>query len=54
MSLLLISEMSFFVKKLQVSKVEEALKPWRTVIISIDDGLRLKRKESSLALFSVA
>lgn len=44
---------NFIANKMQLSKIEDTLKPWRTIIVSIDDGLRLKHKESSVVLFSL-
>lgn len=39
--------------KSDVSRVEDALKPWRTIIVAVDDGLRLKHKETTAILFAL-
>jgi len=40
-------------KTLSPSKLEDILKPWKPLIVCLDDGLRLKSKETSTVIFTL-
>lgn len=35
------------------SDIEDSLKPWKSFIVTIDDGLRLRKKEAAVVIYSL-